>query len=75
VRRRLLRSAPLSGPWGDLGDAPATNMSDLGMDMIAEQSIPSKNTMLLRYAPNLVDKACSAKLAVSAYCRTTVTGQ
>ncbi len=28
-----------------------TNTSDLGMDMIAEQVMPSRNTMLLLYSP------------------------
>jgi hypothetical protein len=47
VRRRLLRSALFSGPWGDRGNAPATNTSDLGLDTIAEQGMPLRNTMLL----------------------------
>ena len=50
VRLRLLRSAPLSRPWGDRGNAPATNTSDLRMDMIAEQGMPLRNPMLL-YSP------------------------
>ena len=41
VRRGLLRSAPLSGPWGDRRNAPATNTSDLGMERIAEQGVPA----------------------------------
>jgi hypothetical protein len=44
VRLRLLRLAPLSGPWGDRGNAPATNTSDLRMDMIAEQGMPLRKT-------------------------------
>jgi hypothetical protein len=44
VRRRLLRSALFSRPWGDRGNAPATNTSDLGMEMIAEQGMPLRNT-------------------------------
>jgi hypothetical protein len=47
VRLRLLCSAQLSGPWGDRGNAPATNTSDLRMDTIAEQGMPLRNTMLL----------------------------
>ena len=47
VRQRLLRSALLSRPWGDRGNATATNTSDLAMDMIAEQGMPLRNAMLL----------------------------
>jgi hypothetical protein len=47
--------ALFSGPWGDRGNAPATNTSDLGMDMIAEQGMPLRNTILLLYSPNLVE--------------------
>ena len=47
VWRRLLRSALFSGSWGDRVNAPATNTSDLGMDTIAEQGMPLRNTMLL----------------------------
>jgi hypothetical protein len=32
-----LRSALFSRPWGDRGNTPPTNTSDLGLDMIAEQ--------------------------------------
>jgi hypothetical protein len=53
VRRGLLRSGPLSGPWGDRKNAPAMNTSDLGMERIAEQGVPLRNTMLLLYSPNL----------------------
>jgi hypothetical protein len=42
VRLRLLRSAPLSRPSGDRGNAPATDTSDLRMDMIAEQGMTLK---------------------------------
>jgi hypothetical protein len=55
VRGRLLRLALFSGPWGDRGNAPATNTCDLGMDMIAEQGMPLRNTILLLYSPNLVE--------------------
>jgi len=44
VRRRLLRSALFSGPWGDQGNAPATKTGDLGMDMMAEQDMLLRNT-------------------------------
>jgi hypothetical protein len=55
VRRRLLRLALLSGQWGDRGNAPATNTGDLGMEMIAEQGMPLRNTMLLLYSPECVE--------------------
>jgi hypothetical protein len=55
VRGRLLRLALFSGPRGDRGNAPATNICDLGMDMIAEQGMPLRNTILLLYSPNLVE--------------------
>jgi hypothetical protein len=55
VRRRRLRSALLSGPWGERGNAPATKTGDLGMDMIAEQGMHLRNTILLLYSPNLVE--------------------
>jgi hypothetical protein len=48
---RLLRSALFSGPWGERGNAPATNTSDHRMEMIAEQGMPLRNTMLLFYSP------------------------
>jgi hypothetical protein len=51
VRLRLLRPALWAGPSGDRVNAPATNTSDLGMDMIAEQGMPLRNTMLLLYSP------------------------
>jgi hypothetical protein len=47
VRLRLLRSALLSGPWGDRVNAPATKTVDLGMDTIAVQGMPLRNSMLL----------------------------
>jgi hypothetical protein len=50
-----LRSALLSGPWNDLGNAPATNASDLGIDIIAEQVMLLTNTMLLLYSPECVE--------------------
>jgi hypothetical protein len=55
VRRRLLRSALFSRPWGDRGNAPATNTSDLGLDTIAEQGMILRNTMLLLYSPECVE--------------------
>jgi hypothetical protein len=55
VLRRLLRPALWAGPWGDRVNAPATNTSDLGMDMIAEQGMPLRNTMLLLYSPKCVE--------------------
>ena len=51
VRRRLLRSALWARPSGDRVNAPATNTSDLGMDMMAEQRMPLRNTMLPLYSP------------------------
>jgi hypothetical protein len=59
VRLRLLRSAPLSGPWGDRGDAPATNTSDLRMDVIAEQVMILRSTMLFLYSPRCVERVFS----------------
>jgi hypothetical protein len=56
VRRRLLRSALFSRPWGDRGNAPATNTSDLGLDTIAEQGMLLRNTMLL-CSPKCVEGA------------------
>ena len=54
VRLRLLRPALWAGPSGDRVRAPATNISDLGMDMIAEQGMPLRYTMLL-YSPECVE--------------------
>jgi hypothetical protein len=51
VRRRLLRSALWARPSGDRVNAPATNTIDLGMDMMPEQVMPSRNTMLLLHSP------------------------
>jgi hypothetical protein len=51
VRLRLLRPALWAGPSGDRVNAPATNISDLGIDMIAEQGMALRNTMLLLYSP------------------------
>ena len=56
VRRRLLRPALWAGPSGDRVNAPATNTSDLGMDMIAEQGMPLRNTMLLLYSPKCLEE-------------------
>jgi hypothetical protein len=50
VLRRLLRPALWAWPSGDRVNAPATNTSDLGMDMIAEQGMPLRNTILLPYS-------------------------
>jgi hypothetical protein len=61
VRRRLLRSALFSRPSGDRRNAPATNTSDLGMDMIAKQGMPFRNNVLLLYSPNLAEGWCSRK--------------
>jgi hypothetical protein len=58
VRLRLLRPALWAGPSGDRVNAPATNISDLGIDMIAEQGMALRNTMLLLYSPK-----CSMALA------------
>jgi hypothetical protein len=45
-------------------NAPATNISDLGMDMIAEQGMPLRNTMLLLYSPKCVEEVvCSRRFA------------
>ena len=55
VRRRLLRPALWAGLPGDRMNAPATNTIDLGMDMIAEQGMPLRNTMLLLYSPECVE--------------------
>jgi hypothetical protein len=51
VRRRLLRSALWARPSGDRVNAPATNTIDLGMAMMPEQVMPSRNTMLLLHSP------------------------
>ena len=59
VRRRLLRPALWAGPSGDRVNAPATNTSDLGMDMIAEQGMPLRNTMLLLYSPKCLEEVFS----------------
>jgi hypothetical protein len=61
VRRRLLRPALWAGLSGDRMNAPATNISDLGMDMIAEQGLPLRYTMLLLYSPECVEGRCSQK--------------
>jgi hypothetical protein len=64
VRRRLLRPALWAGSSGDRMNAPATNISDLGMDMIAEQGMPLRNTMLLLYSPKCVEEVvCSRRFA------------
>ena len=55
VRLRLLRPALWAGPSGDRVNAPATNTIDLGMNMIAEQGMPLRNTMLL-YSPKCVER-------------------
>ena len=57
MRQRPSRSAPLSGPWGDLRNAPATNTSDLEMDTSTEQVMLLRNTMLLLYSPECVEGA------------------
>jgi hypothetical protein len=44
VRGRLLRLALFSRPWGERGNTPATNTSDLRMDTIAEQGMPLRKT-------------------------------
>jgi hypothetical protein len=56
VRRRLLRPAPWARLSGDRVNAPETNTSDLGMDMIAEQGMPLRNTMLLLYSPECLER-------------------
>ena len=55
VRLRLLRLALWAGPPGDRMNVPATNTIDLGMDMIAEQGMPLRNTLLLH--PSVVSRA------------------
>ena len=64
VRGRLLRSALFSRPWGDRGNAPATNTSDLRMEMIAEQGMPLRKT---RCFSSIHPSALPASVAASSF--------